>query len=425
MKLNIDKLTVNTLWINSCIFYIGFILGPGYYRVNPEYSLTSDLIIYKIIIFILLLALFLLRLKNGVITRSASPIYVVILSVGIYALIVGLVYGNSNRYMLTHAGNFFVFFAGVFFASSINLDFKYLFENAKKYVDFIGIISVVSLLWTIIKQEPGATFSFGLYGLGVPMAYYIVNGNNMLSIFYLIITFFSGKRALFLSAIMIFFMPFSRAKMVKRSGANITIIRSLLVNLLVLLALSLLGGDLGNKAIDNLASRVTVHGEESDSSTLMALDVVSSGRLTDINAVLSTLMDEDKLITGMGYGAAYDSYAYSSTFQYASIGYSSSWYKSGSDIQPAHYILQYGVILGGVIYLFHIIFLLYCITKSKNQKWYRFLTLLYMYYLVASFFTYIPADPIWGILIGMLLKCGFDRRGLYVIRMTNAGHFYR
>ncbi len=422
MKLSIDKLTVNILWINSCIFYVGFILGPGFYRVNPAYFLTTDLIVYKVIIFFLLTMLFLLRLRDGTILQRASLFYGFILLVGTYAFLVGLAYGNSFRYMLAHIGNFYVFFMGVFFATSINLDSRYLFENAKKYVDLIGVISIISLLWTIVNQEPGAVFSFGLYGLGIPLAYYIVNGNNALSVFYVIMSIFSGKRALFLAAILIFFMPSSRIKKVERSGKGLATVKALLVNALVFLALYTIDGDLGNKAVGNISSRVATHGEENGSNAVMAIDVVSSGRLTDINSVISTLKDQDKLISGMGYGAAYDSYAYSSTFQYASIGQSSSWYKSGSDIQPAHYILQYGVILGGAIYLFHIIFLFYSIVKSKNQKWYRFLTLLYMYYLVASLFTFIPADPVWGMLIGMLLKCGFDRGGLHVIRMRNARH---
>lgn len=245
--------------------------------------------------------------------------------------------------------------------------------------------------------------SLNVAPLLVSFVYFLAKGHPVLNLVTLVLLFLSGKRSLFVTAILIYVIFFFLAG-VKRGRVFNMVRRAspfLLIIVVSMIALSFFNSSLTVPAANRLTSLVYFGGEGAD------INVISSGRWNEFVAVYDSItLSMSDFLFGTGFGHSF-------TIQYESdIDHKIyDWEKLGFDSLPVHLMYRFGILgaifISGMVCLF--LFKKFYFMRTECEKRYSdsyksfFILYLSTFALfVNSLFTYINPDPFLWFCFGLI-----------------------
>lgn len=345
------------------------------------------------------------------IPKSSIKLFLLGCLLCVVSLNLGTLFLNNPRDISSHFQYYMTFFLLAFSLSRFN-DLE-----SDKIMRFIGKISPLILLLNLALifsvysyASPNARLSLSLYSLSIPTSFYLSRSGFSLPTFISLGgAFLSLKRSIWLSNVVQLLFSNRISKRKERRDKILVLTFAVVVLLVAVLFALIFEFSSIHKFATFLETRIYVD----DDRPINWVDRIGSGRLTDFYGALSELIERNALHYGLGFGASYDSYGGEQS------GYAGEWIKNGSDVMFLHFWLIHGVWLGSAIFLLIICFAFnaYQVAKRNNELYYTFLFYLFIFNLVNGLLSFVPYDPIWGIVCGLMTA---REKQLYCSAISNA-----
>ena len=326
----------------------------------------------------------------------------------------GLYRDNNIHAFLSHLVSYLSFLILLFCCSQMYM------LKADKILDFIGKVSPYILLvvlmltyfiFTMEEQSPRLSLSFTL--LCIPVSYYL--SSRIIQIWFIlsvVLILMTLKRSIWLAFLVQCVIAW-RSGLLKGWGASLifylkslvisknkkSMMHIIIINILILLFLVF--SFTGTDSINKLWGYFWVKLDFENIRAVNLIDAITSGRVLDYYAVLHALGEGNAFLFGLGFGVVYDGMATGEALH----GYSGEWLKSGSDVIFLNMWLLHGVILGSILFIVLLVFLIrsYFFMLETDDRWFRFLFLIFIFYFIESLFSFVPWDPLWAIILGLLI----------------------
>ena len=344
-------------------------------------------------------------------SKASFKLATIGIAITLFGFFVGAVnYSVSSLEFLSH---FHAYISFVVISFSCSLLSPKLDDNFYKYLGFISFCFLCMCAYFVfiilIKTSGSTALSLTIYSLGIPLCYYMTKARP--SVLYygsLILAVLTFKRGIWVSVASVIFIGQKLNKKFSVFRISPLLIFSIGMLSLFVLLLSVYSDAADLNKLQNLFHSKLFKDSKNASGTM---DLLTSGRVTNFFAVIYELEIRNSLLTGLGFGATYDA-SYGSNRE--------TWITSGVDVIFLHFWLMHGLVIGTILFVAVVLFVLnnYRILSVHRERYFVFLYLLLVFNFTNSIFTFIPWDPIWPIIIGLIIGHKRLIRNVKIINMS-------